>query len=250
MELVGAFEHAEDAGGRREGGNALVDDHFRDVRGGHGRGQAGGHLLEASGVAGGDVCLAARELDTLGQDALALLAGLALRDVARQPDDAHRLALRPADDAGVGPDPALLSTFGVGAHLDLVVLALAQSRLHGRGDALAVVGVDQLQVLLVVARLRAPLEPVDRPEVLGPADHVGRDVPLPAPGFRPLEDLLQQRLAGDESFAQLLVASQSVSSPLRSVLAAGAEDYSCVFAFSPPRPDSRPAAPQASWPAW
>ena len=76
-------------------------------------GQTGGDLLKASGVAGGDVGLAACELDTLGQDAFALLAGLALRDVARQPDDAHRLALRPADDAGVGPDPALLSTFGL-----------------------------------------------------------------------------------------------------------------------------------------
>jgi hypothetical protein len=89
----------------------------------------------------------------------------------------------------------LLAAFGGRAQLDLVVLALRQSRLHGRRDPSAVIGMDELQVLLVVARLSPAFEPVNGAEVLGPADDVGPDVPLPAPSLCALEDLPQERLA-------------------------------------------------------
>src|SRR4029079_17927881 len=109
-----------------------------------------------------------------------------------QPDDPGRGALLVLEHGRARPDPAHLAFVGSGAKLDLVPRSVLQCRTHSSLDPLAVVGMDQLEILVAVRGLRPAWKPMQRAEVVRPRDDVRGDVPVPATRLRAFERLAQQ----------------------------------------------------------
>ena len=144
-------------------------------------GQGGPALAQGDGEAEDGGERRAQLVGDRGEDVLPdLLDALALGDVLRRPDHAHRVAGAVEDHAAAALHDPLASVPEDGTVRHLEGAPVLERHRDGRAHAVAVAGMDPGEVGLVVQLAALGLEVVDPVELVRPRDAVAGDVPLPA----------------------------------------------------------------------
>jgi hypothetical protein len=121
------------------------------------------------------------------EEGVRLLALAALGDVAQQPGDALRAAVR-LDRAGAGVQPAQALVREQDPQVHLIRRPVLQGLLDVPAHLLAILGLDDaVDELLDTGWLVAAREAVERSHVVGPLDDVRVDEPFPEAGLRPFQ---------------------------------------------------------------